>query len=738
MNNPPPVRVPPSPAAPPLLAQLQHAAALHQQGQLVEAGVLYAAILQQQPEYFDALHLAAICALQQGNAAHAVELLTRALTLNTGDPAAYSNFGIALYRLGRHEEAATQYRHSLRLDPQHLDALYNLGNLLQDAQRYDEALSHYERVLSLRPDYAEALANQGNALRSLGRLDQARASYAQALALAPDDAQTLFNQALVLRDLAQHQAALDNFERILKIHPRHVTTLWHRGLVLRELKHHAAALASYDQALQVEPQHALSQAARGNVLRDLGRYQEALTAYEAALAALPDYADAWSNQGMVLADLDQPMRALESYARALALQPDHREAGLNRANMLHRLGRYDAALAAYDGVLQHHPLHVAVWMSRGSVLMDLGRHRLAQDSYARALALDPAHAETRWNDALCRLHQGDFETGWQQYEARWESRQLDVPRRLFPQALWLGEQALRGKRVLVHAEQGFGDTLQFCRYVALLADQGAKVVLEVQPELKALLGSLHGVEQLLAQGENLPSFDLQCPMLSLPLACHTTLQTIPANIPYLGADPIRVEFWATQLKGDRPATIDSSAALSLKPYIGLVWHGSNTQRNDPRSLPFANLAPLLAMSANFVSLQIERRAEDTAALAECGKVQFLDAQLKDFADTAALLASLDLVITIDTAVAHLAGALGKPVWILLPFHADWRWLSERTDSPWYPSARLFRQPAPGAWAPVIAMVAAELARWRSTQAVVGAAVVGVTSSAGQDGSQPIE
>jgi tetratricopeptide (TPR) repeat protein len=742
-----PPTVPARPATAPLLAQLQHAAALHQQGQLAEAALAYAAILQQQPEYFDALHLAAICALQQGDAAHAAELLTRALTHPSGDPAAYANFGVALYRLGRHAEAALQFGHALQLDPHHLDALYNLGNLLQDRQRYEAALSHYQRVLDLHPMHAEALVRQGNVLRSLGRPDAALASYATALTLAPNDAQALFEQALVLRDLGQHRAALDNFERILKLHPQHVTTLLQRGMVLRELKQYEAALDSYAQALQLEPRHALALAARGTVLRELGRYPEALIAYEAALGVQPEDADAWSNHGAVLADLDQPLRALDSYARALALRADHREAAVNRANALYRMERHEAALAAYDGVLQHHPQHAAAWTGRGLVLMGLAQYQAAQASYARALALDPAHAETRWNDALCRLQQGDFESGWQHYEARWDSRRLAVPRRLFPQALWLGAQEVRGRRLLIHAEQGLGDTLQFCRYVALLAQRGAHVVLEVQPELKTLLGSLAGGAQLVAQGEPLPQFDMQCPMLSLPLACRTTLHSIPANIPYLSADPVRVESWLARLKesasesvpGSTPAGIKTSAAAALKLRIGLAWRGSNARPNDARFLPLSGLAPLLAAPADFISLHLELDAEDAAAGAAGKTVRFFGSQLKDFAETAALLVSLDLVITVDTAVAHLAGALGRPVWILLPFHADWRWLSKRPDSPWYPTARLFRQPAPGAWPALMTTVAAELARWISAASLSGPIDgISMTSGAGPDRPPLIE
>lgn len=623
-----------------LTAQLQQAAALHQQGQLVQADGLYAEILRLQPEYFDALHLAGICAMQQGQAARAVDFLTRAIALNTDNSAAYANFGVAL--------------------------------------------------------------------RALGRLEAALDSYRQALLLAPGDTEILLNQALVLRDLRRDQEALNNYERVLAADPDHLAALWYRGLVLREMKRFDEALASYDRALTRAPQHALLQASRGTVLRDLRRYPEALAALEQALTALPDYADAWSNHGAVLADLNRHAQALESYARALAIQADHKEAGLNRANALRYLGQYEAALAAYDSVLQHHPKYADAHLYRGLTLMELGRYEDALAAYARALAIRPEHAEARWNDALCRLLLGDFAAGWREYEARWDSRRLNVPRRIFPQALWLGADELQGKRLLIHAEQGFGDTLQFCRYVALLAGRGAEIIVEVQPELKHLLHSLAGIDRLLAQGETLPPFDLQCPMLSLPLACGTTLQTIPANVPYLGVDPARLDYWTAQLEIGAGVFADGVEPTRAIPRIGLAWRGSGSQTNDPRFLPFSCIAPLLKQPAQFACLHLDTHSDDTVLQAEYPAMQCFGPQLKNFSETAALIAGLDLVITIDTAVAHLAGALGKPVWILLPFNADWRWLTGRSDSPWYPSARLFRQQIPGAWPEVVAAVAAEL------------------------------
>jgi predicted O-linked N-acetylglucosamine transferase (SPINDLY family) len=435
---------------------------------------------------------------------------------------------------------------------------------------------------------------------------------------------------------------------------------------------------------------------RGNALRKLGRYDEALLSYDRALALRPDYHAAHYNRSNVLLELDRPDEAVASLDRVLAGNPNDAEALTVRGNALLELGRPEEALASYDRALTLAPNALAALYNRGNVLADLGRHQEALAAYAAAIAIDPGCADAHYNESLCRLLMGDLAGGWRKYEWRWRNEQFTRHVREFAQPLWLGEQLAPGTTVLLHAEQALGDTIQFCRYTSLVAARGMTVVLEVQWPLQSLLAQLPGVSQVLCRGQILPAFDYHCPLLSLPLAFGTRLETIPATTPYLSADPRKVEQWRER----------ANAANGLR--VGLAWSGSLSQRKDRRPIPVAPLLDALPSGVSVFSLQKELRDADLHLLEERRDARHFGGQLEDFTDTAALIELMDLVITVDTSVAHLAGAMGKPVWILLPFNPDWRWLLDRADNPWYPTARLFRQPAQGEWNPVIEQVANEL------------------------------
>ena len=312
--------------------------------------------------------------------------------------------------------------------------------------------------------------------------------------------------------------------------------------------------------------------------------------------------------------------------------------------------------------------------------------RTRSSSFERAIHRRPDHAAAHWNLADCRLLLGDFERGWQEYEWRWKRDQREIKQREFPQPRWSGAEALAGRTILLHSELGLGDTLLFCRYAKEVAARGARVVLEVQPPLVTLLAGLAGVAQIVASGDPLPVFDCHCPLMSLPLAFRTHLGTVPADVPYVRSDPARVAQWRSRL------------GASAKPRVGLVWSGSVALRNDQRSMALADMLPLVDDRAEWVSLQKELRDADREDLASRAAIRHLGDELRDFSDTAALVDLMDLVVTVDTSVANLAGAMGKKVWILLPYNPhDWRWMLTREDSAWYPTARLFRQPAPGDW-----------------------------------------
>ena len=349
-------------------------------------------------------------------------------------------------------------------------------------------------------------------------------------------------------------------------------------------------------------------------------------------------------------------------------------------------------MASYERALNIQPAYHEALIVRSAALLDLKRPDEALASYVRALKVRPDFAEVRWNEALCRLMLGEFELGWQKYEWRWKTTSFVPSLRNFPQPLWLGKEPLGGKTILLHAEQGLGDTIQFCRYARQVVALGARVVLEVQPALKSLLQGLEGVSLLLGRGARLPDFDYHCPLMSLPLAFEADLSNISAAA-YLQSEPAKRHHWQARLG---PAS---------KTRIGLAWSGSTRHTNDHnRSLSLQQLTPLISDEAQYYCLQKELRPADLAVLAKTPGIEYLGDSLKDFSDTAAVVELMDVVITVDTSVAHLAGAMGKEVWILLPFSPDWRWLLERSDSPWYGSARLFRQTALDDWAGVLGQV----------------------------------
>jgi tetratricopeptide (TPR) repeat protein len=674
---------------------LRRAVAHHQHSQLNEAEALYRQVLVVQPGNFDALHLCGVLMHQRGQPAEALKLIARALKTNARSAAAHSNHGIVLAALQQHDEALKSYMRAVALKPDYSEALNNLGNTLRALKRPNDALTNFERAIAARPDYVEAINNRGNALVELGRCEEALASYEQALERQPNFADAMVNRGKCLMALKRNDEALASFDRALTYQPRHAAALKERGHLLRVCKRPEEALASLDQGLAFAADDAEGHAGRALVLRDLKRFDEAFVACDRALALKPDYVEAIVARGNVFHDMRSFSSAIEEYDRALAIRPDFAQAYGNRANALVELNRPAEALADYDRAIAIKP-YASALANRGLALNYLDRRDEALDSFDRAIALDPDLAEAYWNKALLCLSLGDFEQGWPAYEWRWRGATELIPRG-FTQPQWHGEN-LNGKTILLHAEQGYGDSIQFARYLPMVAQKGGKILLELPDSLRPLIGDVDGLAGMYRVGDALPPFDLHCPLLSLPFAFGTTVATIPAPVPYLRTPRARIETWQARM------------AHIARPRVGLVWSGKPTHKNDHnRSIELSRLEPWLSIvDVQFVSLQREYREADMPALNRLPILRFEDA-LTDFADTAALMSELDLVIAVDTAVAHLAGALARPLWLLLSHIQDWRWLRGRTDSPWYPTARLFRQPQSGEWDGVITCVAEELA-----------------------------
>lgn len=657
-----------------LAEALRQAGALYAAGEWQGAEKLCASILQLDPQQFDAIRLLGIIAAQTNQAPKALDLLGRFVAARPDDPAAHSNYGNVLKLLERFDEALQSYDRALQLKADHVEAHGNRAHLLLALGRFNEALQSYDRALLLKPDYLEAHSNRGNALLALGRFHEALESYQRALLLKPDHAQAHNN----------------------------------RGSALEALGRLDEALLSYERVLRLSPNIAEAHSNRGNVLQALGRFDEALQSYAQALLLKADYVEAHSNRGRALQALGRFDEALRSYEHALRLKSDFAEAHSNRGSALHALGRCDEALPCYERALQLKPDHVEAYSNRGVWHAERNEPQAAIADFTRAIRIRPDFAPAYLNRGYAFLLAGDFANGWSDHEWRWKALRRQVDARYPDRTRWLGHESLNGKTIVLRGEQGLGDTLQFSRYVRQVAALGATVILEAPGELAAVLANLEGLSRLVPRGAPLPAFDYHCPLMSLPLAFRTSLSTIPGRTPYLFSDSVKARFWQERL-GPR-----------TKPRVGLVWSGGFRPDqpelwavNARRNVPLAKLALLRNPEIAFYSLQKGQPAE--SELAELKVARWLGPDLidftqslHDFSDTAALIENLDLVISVDTSTAHLAGALAKPVWLMNRFDTCWRWLLDRTDSPWYPTARLYRQRRAGDWDEVIERIRIDL------------------------------
>jgi tetratricopeptide (TPR) repeat protein len=534
------------------------------------------------------------------------------------------------------------------------------------------------------------------ALHRRGQLREAERIYARVLKAAPDHFDALNLLGAVKVQQGQFGEAQRLFSAAIKVNPRIAAVWCNLGQAQYAQKRPADALQSFDKARALAPDDVDILYQHANALLALDRPREALAELATVLARKPQHFEARLNSGLAHAKLDNQERALADFDAALALVPQHPVAHFNRGVVLIKLGRYAEAVAANERTVAAAPDYVAAWLNRGMALAQLRRFEEAIASYGEVLARRQDNADAHFNRALALLTIGDYRAGFADYEWRW--RRTGAPaQRNRGRRLWLGDTPLSGKTILLHAEQGLGDTIQFARYAPLLAAQGAKVVLEVQPELKSLLARLNGVTAVVARGEAPPPFDVHCPLGSLPLARKTELPLVPAQIPYLSADQAYLQKWSARIE------------KLPRPRIALAWAGNPAHDNDRnRSIALSTLAPLLAMPASFISVQRDLRSSDAAQLGAITQLTHLGGELADFNDTAAVLSLCDLLVTADTAPAHLAGAMGRPVWVLVPFAPDWRWMLDGESTPWYPTARVFRQSALADWDAVIARVASAL------------------------------
>ena len=712
---------------------LSRAISAYNAGKLVEAEQLCQQVIAAKPDLFDALHLLAVVQSILGKQDQALASYDRALTVRPDDVDALYNRANTLHALTRYEEALASYDRALTVQPDLVEALYNRGGTLLELKRYKEALASYDRALTMRPDYVDALFNRGNILKELKRYEEALASYDRALALRPDLAEALSNRGNTLQELKRYDEALASYDRALNVRPDYAEALLNRGNTLHELKRYQEALASYDRALTMRPDLPEALSNRGNSLHELKRYQEALASYDRALGVRPDYAEALFNRGNTLHELKRYGEALASYDRALAVRPDYAEALTSRGNTLRELKRYEEALASYESALSVRPDYAEALCNRGLTLQELKRFEEALASYASALTLRPDYAdalcnrgltlqelkrfeealasyesalavqadlaEPHFNEAWLRLLTGDFIRGWGNFEWRWETKDFAGKRpNIAPP--WRGED-LTGRHVVIFSEQGLGDVVQFARYLPLLVERKSKMTFLTHEKLVRLLRPL-GAQIKIASGlEGNEVFDFQCALMSFPHWFKTDLSSIPNKVPYLAAEEELSHRWKERI-GEN----------GFK--IGIAWQGNPEAKIDQgRSIPLEEFIPLTRLpGVRLISLQKHHGLDQLTRLPADAKIETLGDDLDSgpdaFIDTAAVMHNLDLIITSDTSIAHLAGALGRPTWVALKYIPDYRWMLDRDDSPWYPTMRLFRQQDRDNWQPVFRQIEEQL------------------------------
>ena len=514
------------------------------------------------------------------------------------------------------------------------------------------------------------------------------------------------SEGVALHEIGKLTEAQDFYRKVLTIKPDHCEALQLLGTIEIQMGNYAQAVETLTNALQIDPKHALTQNNIGVALECLKNFDAAIDRFNQAINLLPEYAEAYFNRGNVLREQMQYDAAIDSYNHAIRLVPNYSIAYYNRGNAFQGQRKFEAAIDSYEKAItslgnsaKSDPSFAPVYYWRGVALHHLRKIDAAIESYEQAISTNPNYVEAICDSALAYLLICDFDKGWTRIKWRWEHMPVSTfkERRFFNEPLWLGNESLAGKTILLYAEQGFGDTIMFSRYAKLVSDLGAKVILEVQPQLVSLLKNLEGISQIATREEILPKFDYHTPLLSLPLAFHTNKNSIPSFTKCIHADPIKVAQWQEKL-GEK-----------LKPRVGLVWSGSEINTPDAsRSMQLNAFIPYLSPSVSWISLKNELSEVDKSTLHNNSLILDFADDLQDFSDTAALIECLDLVITVDTSVAHLSAALGKKTWVLLPYTPDWRWQLERDDSPWYPSIKLYRQPSIGDWTSVLEKVKLDL------------------------------
>ena len=707
-------------AAPDSSFLLQQAIHHHEQGAFADARDGCAEIIRREPKNVDALYLSALAQCHLGEFKDAIKHLRRAVSLAPAHAAAHNTLSMALRETGRTEDALASSNAAIASDQNFAEAHANRGDILQDLQRPQEALESYERALALTPDLVSAIVNRGSLLQALGRHEDALASYDRAIALVPNLAEAWLNRSKALHVLGRWEDALASCDRVLALQPDFPPALLARTVLLADRQQFDAALACIDRALARHPTWPQAQLERAAILHKAGDLVAALANCERVIAAHANWFAAWQLHGRLLYDAARLDEAMASTDRALALEPNLADAHALRGAILIKSNHPAEAVAALDRALTLAPERGTIHIDRGLALQALGRHTEAFDAFDLGGRTESDNPHVQFVIGLAELLHGRWEDGLRRYERRLEVPRFNVLHRRFlgagsdidrrfaqpqqtqewpPFPRWNGEST-GGEPILIETEQGIGDAIQFAGFVAPLVRSGHRVQLLTLPLLAPLLRSLAGLETVVADQRTAQELAPKhwLPLMSVPHVLKIPLDRVRFDVPYLSADPARVTNWKSRLTGD-----------GLR--VGVAWQGNSENWLDAgRSIPLSAFEPLAALpGVRLISLQKRPGAEQIEHVPFGGRVERImdetDRSAEALLDTAAVIANLDLVVTSDSMIAHLAGALGCRTFVALRRVPDWRWLLDRQDSPFYPTVRLFRQETEGGWAPVFARIA---------------------------------
>ena len=628
--------------------------------------------------------------LSSGNLESARLYLNQAFRLDQQNTHVLRLMGVIHAHKSEWDQALDFLHKSIKANPKNGIAYSNLGNIFLELKKYEEAITNYDKAIALEPKYAEAWSNKGNALSKLKLLDQAVLAYEKAIALNPHYAEAWTHKGNALNELGRYEEALLAYQQALTINPNYADAWSNAGNSLTEIKQYEAAFTAYEKAITANPKYAEAWTNKSNLLSKLNRNEEAITCCKNAIAIDPEYTPAYSNLAAYQAALFEYDLALKSAEKAIALDPTYAKAWLNKGSVLNYLGDYTQAMTCFDRAIDLQPNYPDAWANKGVSHYELLN---LEDSIAccnKAIESDPSYIDSYWNKSFAQLMLGRFDEGWVNYEYRWRRNNTD--QYLYPNLPALTSLSdLRNKKILVWAEQGFGDTLQFARYIPKLIELGAQVTFEVQGALNSLFQNQYACT-LISKGDPIGDIDLQTPLLSLPLLFQTDLHSIPSNTPYIQVSPKEIEKWKNKLPLEKN-----------KLNIGIACSGNinfDLKHGNKRPIPLISFSKL-AKEHNLFLIQKEIRESDQATLITLGNIHYLGDLIHHFEDSAAIIENMDLIISIDTSLAHLAGALGKKMIVLLPWCPDWRWLATGASNPWYQEATLIRQSNAGDWNPVI-------------------------------------